>query len=292
MAEELTTFPSSKNTPSSLAAQTQQTPKAVNMSKRASIDLSASQPARPVSPAGPADEQRKTNRLSLSGLAASIWKTGPKSPPAQNSNLKPMLLASSMPASSGQGPPLHQEDDEEDAITRARLRAEMQLLGYDQHGSPSLHQARNASPEPVTEQEEPVDMAARRASLKAQRRSMSFNTSPNLASLSYIPPTSEASSPRLTDSNLSASAKMAATAARDKEAMDNLNQGKASAFTEMHRRPSVRRRESSTGSQGSMRYSTDNERPIHTPPQRTASPADGWTSKLLRRVSMSTSPQP
>lgn len=260
------------------------------MFRRTSLDLSVSQPA-PVAPLPQADEKKKNNRLSLSALASSIW--GPRSPPPQQpSNLKPMLLASSLPVS-GQPPSFYEEEDEEDAITRARLKAEMQLLGFQQSGSPSLHSAaqmRATSPDPIPEEEVVVvDRSSRRTSLASHRRSMSINTSPNPSSLAYIP--SNTSPPRLNDFNLSAASKMDAAAARDKDALDKLNQGQASGFTEMARRPSTRRRDSSlTSTSSGIRYSVDNniERPMQTPPPQAEG---GWSSKLLRRVSLNASPK-
>jgi len=141
-----------------------------------------------------------------------------------------------------------EEDDEDDARERARLRAELRLMGIEQPGNPAFNR-----PVPMDRSTSSVMSDGHSSTFSASsdpqelkklnRRSRSIHGSPNMSYNSRF----ESPLPENLSTFKGIEA-MSAIEERDRQAENQLKQGRASGFTEPRRVSSIRRRESSRSS--------------------------------------------
>lgn len=235
-----------------------------------------------IAPVPPAKDDKASKRRTISigafaEAAASIFSSTPKSPPLANSRLsllKPMLLSASVGPSStpgGSSPRLPatpiDEDDEEDAQDRERLKAELALMGIDEPGSPGLRVARHNSIVQTLGEQEPAFVWSPQSSTVGRP----LETVP-FAAIDTISSINE----------------------RDRAGISELKQGRASGFTEPRRMNSTRRRDGSgrssnaEGLSAPTSLSRSNSYAPRTPPAtQTPEEESSWSAKALKRFSMS-----
>lgn len=230
-----------------------------------------------------AQERKKTQRLSLTGVVASLWssQSSASKSPQQPPGFKPMLLGTNVGPLTTAPPPhrrqLDNEEDEEDARERARLKAEMRLHGIDTTTrSPNIWSA-ESSPAIAP---------------PALSRSTSVINGPTPPPKDVVPPMSPA---------------LRATELREKEQKAEIAQGRASGFTEIRghrRRPSSQssvglglsgvEAVGSTGSGSRPGSSASNGRPMSLSMSRGPSATEeatkekdeeGWAKKFRRMSS-------